>query len=62
MNAEQIAEVIKREGFPIEPDHVRIEGPLKELGLYSIKVQLAPDIAGEVKLWVVPTHSEDGPA
>ena len=61
VNADQIAEVLKREGFPIEPDHVRIEGPLKELGLYSIKVQLAADITGEVKLWVVPTHSEDGP-
>jgi large subunit ribosomal protein L9 len=59
VNADQIAETLRHEGFPIESDNVRIEGPLKELGLYSIKVHLAADIIGEVKLWVVPTHSEE---
>jgi large subunit ribosomal protein L9 len=59
VNADQISEALKREGFPIESDSVRIEGPLKELGLYSIKVHLAADIIGEVKLWVVPTHTDE---
>jgi large subunit ribosomal protein L9 len=61
VNADQIAEVLRREGFPIETESVRIEGPLKELGLYSIKVHLSSDIVGEVKLWVVPTHSDEMP-
>ena len=38
---------------------VRIEGPLKELGLYSIKIHLASDLFSEVKLWVVPTHTDE---
>lgn len=59
VNAEQIASALRNEGFPIDPDNVRIEGPLKELGLYSIKLHLAQDINSEVKLWVVPTHSEE---
>jgi large subunit ribosomal protein L9 len=59
VNADQIAEALRREGFPIESESVRIEGALKELGLYTIKVHLSADIVGEVKLWVVPTHSED---
>jgi large subunit ribosomal protein L9 len=59
VNADQIAEALKRDGFPIESENIRIEGPLKELGLYSIKVHLAADIAGEVKLWVVPTHADE---
>ncbi len=59
VNADQIAAALRAEGFPIEPDNVRIEGPLKELGLYSIKIHLAQDIASEVKLWVVPTHTEE---
>jgi len=59
VNAEQIAAALRSEGFPIDPDNVRIEGPLKELGLYSIKLHLAQDIASEVKLWVVPTHTEE---
>jgi large subunit ribosomal protein L9 len=59
VNADQIAEALRREGFAIQSDHVRIEGPLKELGLYTIQIQLAADIKGEVKLWVVPTHTDE---
>ena len=56
---DQIAAALRSEGFPIDPDSVRIEGPLKELGLYSIKIHLAQDIDSEVKLWVVPTHTDE---
>lgn len=59
VNAEQIAAALRNEGFPIDPENVRIEGPLKELGLYSIKLHLAQDIDSEVKLWVVPTHTDE---
>jgi large subunit ribosomal protein L9 len=62
VNADQIAESLRNEGFPIQGENVRIEGPLKELGLYTIKIQLAQEIHGEVKLWVVPTHTEETPA
>src|SRR5579863_9929197 len=51
VNAEQIAAALRSEGFPIESANIRIEGPLKELGLYSIKVNLGQDIESEVKLW-----------
>lgn len=59
VNADQIAAALRSEGFPIETESVRIEGPLKDLGLYTIKVHLAQDIDTEVKLWVVPTHTDE---
>ena len=59
VNADQIAAALKSEGFPIETESIRIEGPLKDLGLYTIKVHLAQDIDTEVKLWVVPTHTDE---
>lgn len=59
VNADQIAAALKTEGFQIATESVRIEGPLKELGLYSIKLHLGQDIESEVKLWVVPTHTEE---
>ncbi len=62
VNADQIAAALRTEGFPIDAENVRIEGPLKELGLYTIKIHLAQDIHSEVKLWVVPTHTEETPA
>jgi large subunit ribosomal protein L9 len=59
VNADQIAASLKAEGFPIETDNVRIDGPLRELGLYSVKIHLAQEIETEVKLWVVPTHTDE---
>src|SRR5512144_315976 len=35
VNANEIAAALKTEGFPIETENVRIEGPLKDLGLYT---------------------------
>jgi large subunit ribosomal protein L9 len=59
VNADQIALTLKKEGFPVETENVKIEGPLKDLGLYTIKITLGQDIETEVKLWVVPTHAEE---
>jgi large subunit ribosomal protein L9 len=59
VNAEQIAAALRGDNFPIETDNVKIEGPLKELGLYTIKLHLGQDVETEVKLWVVPTHAEE---
>jgi large subunit ribosomal protein L9 len=59
VNTDQIAAALKADHFPIEADNVKIEGPLKELGLYTIKLSLGQDVTTEVKLWVVPTHTEE---
>jgi large subunit ribosomal protein L9 len=57
-----IAAVLKRNNFPsITSDMVRLEGPLKELGLYTVKVHLGHEIDAEVKVWVVPSVGEEQP-
>lgn len=59
VNADQIANALRADNFPIDAENVKIEGPLKELGLYTIKIYLGQDVDTEVKLWVVPTHTEE---
>ena len=59
VSADQIAEALRVDNFPIEVDNVKIEGPLKELGLYTIRLALGQDVDTEVKLWVVPTHVDE---
>ena len=59
VTADNIADALKADNFPIEADNVRIEGPLKELGLYTISLYLGQDVNAEVKLWVVPTHTDE---
>ena len=61
VNADQIAAALKADNFPIDAENVKIEGPLKELGLYTIKLSLGQDVDTEVKLWVVPTHVKKPP-
>jgi large subunit ribosomal protein L9 len=52
--AADISSQLKAANFPVEPDQVRLEGPLKETGMYTVKVQLDPEVESEVKVWVVP--------
>ena len=59
VTADQIADALKADNFPLEADNVKIEGPLKELGLYTIRLHLGQDVETEVKLWVVPTHVDE---
>ena len=44
VNANEIAAALKGAGFHITTDQVRLEGPLKELGLYTVKIHLHADI------------------
>ena len=58
VGAPEIVAALKKHDFTITTDQVRLEGPLKELGLYTVKVHLAAEVDGELKVWVVPTVSE----
>jgi large subunit ribosomal protein L9 len=62
VGAPEIVTALKRNNVTITPDQVRLEGPLKELGLYTVKIHLGQDIDAELKAWVVPTVSEERPA
>ncbi|MEW4528843.1 MAG: 50S ribosomal protein L9 [Maioricimonas sp. JB045] len=52
--ATDISKALKAANYAVEPEHIRLEGPLKELGMYTVKLQFDPDVAAEVKVWVVP--------
>ncbi len=50
-----ISKALMSAGYAIEEDHIKLEGPLKELGMYTVKIQLTGDIKTDVKVWVVPS-------
>jgi large subunit ribosomal protein L9 len=61
VGAAEIAAALKQAEFNITNDQVRLEGPLKELGLYTVKIHIYRDIDAELKVWVVPAAaSEEG--
>jgi len=59
VGATEISAALKQAEFSIRSDQVRLEGPLKELGLYTVKVHLHRDIDADLKVWVVPAASGD---
>jgi large subunit ribosomal protein L9 len=53
--AKDISDSLKKSGFQIEPDQIKLDGPLKELGMYTINLKLHEKVSSDVKVWVVPT-------
>jgi large subunit ribosomal protein L9 len=50
---EEISAALKAKALPVDPDMVLLEGAIKELGLYSVKLHLGYEITGEVTVAVV---------
>ena len=55
ITAPDISKALKAANYAVESDQVRLDGPLKETGMYTVKVHLHADVETEVKVWVVPT-------
>ena len=55
----EIIAALKDQELGLQQDQLRLEGPLKELGLYTVRVVLHPSVESELKVWVVPAVSED---
>lgn len=60
--ATDIVNALKKVEIMITSDQVRLKGPLKELGLYTVLIHLGQDIETELKVWVVPSVQDDKPA
>jgi large subunit ribosomal protein L9 len=62
VGAAEIVAALKQANISLTANQVRLEGPLKELGLYTVKVHLHSEIDTDLKVWVVPTAAEDAEA
>jgi large subunit ribosomal protein L9 len=61
VGAAEIVAALKRNEVTITADQVRLKGPLKELGLYTVEIHMGHEIEAELKVWVVPTVTEEAP-
>ena len=49
----EVSKALRGRNLPVEPEAVKMEGPIKELGLYAVKLNLGHEIEAEVKVAVV---------
>ena len=58
VNAGQIAAALRERGLPIDEKQVRLEHPLKEIGVFDVPVHLHADVEASTKVWVVQAKPE----
>ncbi len=58
VNAAQIAAALQARGVPVEERQIRLEHPLKEIGVFDVPVHLHSDIEAITKVWVVQAKPE----
>ena len=58
VNASQIAAALREKGLQIEDRQVKLENPLKEIGVFDVTVHLHEDVEAVMKVWVVQAKPE----
>jgi large subunit ribosomal protein L9 len=53
VTAQEIADFLKKEGFDVEKRDVDLSEPIKQLGVYTVKITLYKGISANLKVWVV---------
>ena len=54
VGAAEIVAALRSQSVSLDEDQVRLEGPLRELGMYTVKIHLGSDVESEIRVWVVP--------
>jgi len=53
VGAPEVSKALKLQNLNVDPEMVRLEGPIKECALFAVKIALGYDIETEVKVLVV---------
>ncbi len=60
VTAAMIAEAINKEGVAVDAHHIRLDEPIKALGIYDVKVCLFEGVEASPKLYVVEPPPAEG--
>ncbi len=53
VSASDIVSALAQQGVQVEKDALVLEQPIKELGVFDVKVALHPEVESSVKVWIV---------
>lgn len=53
-----IAAKLKEAGYDVDKRHVLLAEPIKQLGMYTIKIQLHKEVESKIKLWIISDESK----
>ena len=58
VQASDISAKLKEAGFDVDKRNVLLAEPIKQLGMYTLKVQLHKDVEAKIKLWIISDESK----
>jgi len=53
VSAREIAKQLASDGLEVDPKCILLDQPIKELGIYKVKIRLHSEVECEAKVWVV---------
>lgn len=53
VTTKDIAEGLRRENFIVDRHDIKLDEPIKQLGIFDVEVKLHSEVTGTVKVWVV---------
>jgi large subunit ribosomal protein L9 len=53
VGARDIARQLSSDGLEVDPKCILLDEPIKELGIYKVRIRLHPEVECEAKVWVV---------
>lgn len=58
VTAQDIADLLKKQGLEIDRRKIVLEEPIKALGVYMVPIKIAPEVTANLKLWVMKKEPE----
>lgn len=58
VTAQDIATKLRETGRDIDRKNILLAEPIKQLGMYTVKIQLHRDVEAKIKLWVISDESK----
>lgn len=59
VGAAEISKTLKGKNLKVEPDMIKLEGLIKECGLYVVNLTLGHEITAQVQVMIVPSKVEE---
>ena len=53
VTADMIAKAFEAEGVAIDKKNIKLDEPIKKLGVYNVEAKLHPEVEATLKVWVV---------
>jgi large subunit ribosomal protein L9 len=58
ISAADISAKLKDAGYDVDKRFIALAEPIKQLGMYTLKIQLHKDVESKIKLWVISDESK----